>query len=123
MEKENIDGVGLIVAQSIIDFFNASSNREVIDNCFANGVNINKTIFDNSEKFKDIIFVITGSFKNHNRNEIKEILEKNGGKVSSSVSSKTSFLIVGNNAGSKLKKAQALNVKVVKEAQLEKFIN
>ncbi|MDC0521239.1 NAD-dependent DNA ligase LigA, partial [Candidatus Marinimicrobia bacterium] len=75
------------------------------------------------EKFKDIIFVITGSFKNHNRNEIKEILEKNGGKVSSSVSSKTSFLIVGNNAGSKLKKAQALNVKVVKEAQLEKFIN
>ena len=122
-DLENIDGVGLIVAQSIIDFFNASSNREVIDNCFANGVNINKTIFDNSEKFKDIIFVITGSFKNHNRNEIKEILEKNGGKVSSSVSSKTSFLIVGNNAGSKLKKAQALNVKVVKEAQLEKFIN
>ncbi|MDC0878335.1 NAD-dependent DNA ligase LigA [Candidatus Marinimicrobia bacterium] len=122
-DLENIDGVGLIVAQSIIDFFNASSNREVIDNCFANGVNINKTIFDNSEKFKDIIFVITGSFKNHNRNEIKEMLEKNGGKVSSSVSSKTSFLIVGNNAGSKLKKAQALNVKVVKEAQLEKFIN
>ncbi|MDB3883611.1 NAD-dependent DNA ligase LigA [Candidatus Marinimicrobia bacterium] len=122
-DLENIDGVGLIVAKSIIDFFNASSNREVIDNCFANGVNINKTIFDNSEKFKDIIFVITGSFKNHNRNEIKEILEKNGGKVSSSVSSKTSFLIVGNNAGSKLKKAQALNVKVVKEAQLEKFIN
>ena len=122
-DLENIDGVGLIVAQSIIDFFNASSNRGVIDSCYANGVNINKTIFENSGEFKDIIFVITGSFKNHNRQEIKEILEKKGGKVASAVSSRTNFLIVGDNAGSKLKKAEALNVKVINETQLDNFIN
>ena len=122
-DLENIDGIGLIVAQSIIDFFNASSNREIIDNCYDNGVNINKTIFENSGELKDTIFVMTGSFKNYKRNEIKEILEKKGGKVSSSVSSKTNFLIVGDNAGSKLKKAETLNVKVINEAQLDKFIN
>ena len=122
-DLENIDGVGLIVAQSIIDFFNSSSNRGVIDSCYANGVNINKTIFENSGEFKDIIFVITGSFKNHNRQEIKEILEKKGGKVASAVSSRTNFLIVGDNAGSKLKKAETLNVKVINETQLDNFIN
>ncbi|MDG2188156.1 MAG: NAD-dependent DNA ligase LigA [Candidatus Marinimicrobia bacterium] len=122
-DLENIDGVGLIVAKSIIDFFNVSSNKELIDSCYANGVNINQTIFENSGEFKDIIFVITGSFKNHNRNKIKEILENKGGRVSSSVSSKTNFLIVGDNAGSKLKKAEALNIEVIREAELDKFIN
>ena len=122
-DLENIDGVGLIVAQSIIDFFNSSSNKEILDNCFTNGVNIKKTFFENSGELKDKIFVITGSFKTYNRNQIKELLEKKGGNVAGAISSKTNFLIVGENAGSKLKKAQALDVEIIDEDQLEKFIN
>ena len=111
------------MVQACLIIFNVSSNKELIDSCYANGVNINQTIFENSGEFKDIIFVITGSFKNHNRSKIKEILENKGGRVSSSVSSKTNFLIVGDNAGSKLKKAEALNIEVIREAELDKFIN
>ena len=122
-DLENIDGVGLIVAQSIIDFFNSSSNRDILNNCFTNGVNINKTFFENSGEFKEKTFVITGSFKTHNRNQIKELLEKKGGNVAGAISSKTNFLIVGENAGSKLKKAQALDIEIIDEDQLEKFIN
>ena len=122
-DLKNIDGVGLIVAQSIIDFFNSSSNREILDNCFTNGVNIKKTFFKNSGELKDKIFVITGSFKTYNRNQIKDLLEKKGGNVAGAISSKTNFLIVGENAGSKLKKAQALDVEIIDEDQLEKFIN
>ena len=122
-DLENIDGIGLIVAQSIIDFFSTSSNKEIINNCFTNGVIINKTIFNNAGELKETIFVITGSFTKYNRNEIKDMLEVKGGKVSSSVSSKTNFLIVGDNAGSKLEKARKLNVKIMNEDQLDKIIN
>ena len=122
-DLENIDGIGLIVAQSIIDFFSTSSNRKIINNCFTNGVIINKTIFNNTGELKETIFVITGSFKKYNRNEIKDMLELKGGKVSSSISSKTNFLIVGDNAGSKLEKAGKLNIKIINEDQLDRIIN
>jgi DNA ligase (NAD+) len=88
-----------------------------------NGVTIEKTIFKNSSQFKDMIFVITGSFKEYKRTEVKELLEKKGGRVTSTVSSKTSFLIIGDNAGSKLEKARALNIKSINEDQLESFLN
>jgi DNA ligase (NAD+) len=122
-ELESIDGIGLIVAQSIIEFFNSPSNRKILNNCLMNGVTIEKTIFKNSSQFKDMIFVITGSFKEYKRTEVKELLEKKGGRVTSTVSSKTSFLIIGDNAGSKLEKARALNIKSINEDQLESFLN
>ena len=122
-ELEGIDGFGLVVAQSIIEFFNSPSNRKTLNNCLINGVTIEKTIFKNSSQFKDMIFVITGSFKEYNRTEVKELLEKKGGRVTNTVSSKTSFLIIGNNAGSKLEKARALNIKIINEDQLESFVS
>ena len=122
-DLENIDGVGLIVAQSIIEFFNSPSNMNILNNCLTGGVKIKKTLFENSNQLKEVTFVITGSFKTHKRNEIKEILEKKGAKVASTVSSKTNFLIMGKNAGSKLEKAKALNIKILNEDQLESFIN
>jgi DNA ligase (NAD+) len=122
-DLENIDGVGLIVAQSIIEFFNSPSSMNILNNCLTGGVKIKKTLFENSNQLKDVIFVITGSFKTYKRNKIKEILEKKGAKVASTVSSKTNFLIMGENAGSKLEKAKALNIKIVNEDQLESFIN
>ena len=122
-ELEAIDGVGLIVAQSIINFFDNSSNSKTIKNCLNSGVKINKTVFTNSEELKNIIFAITGSFKNYKRDHIKNLLEIKGAKVTSSVSSKTNFLIMGENAGSKAEKAKALNIKIVNEDQLISLLN
>ena len=119
-DLENIDGVGLTEMQSAPHLI---TGKNILNNCFTNGVNINKTFFENSGEFKEKTFVITGSFKTHNRNQIKELLEKKGGNVAGAISSKTNFLIVGENAGSKLKKAQALDIEIIDEDQLEKFIN
>jgi DNA ligase (NAD+) len=66
--------------------------------------------------------VITGSFQSLSRGDLKQRLETNGASVTTSVSSKTTALIVGNNPGSKLKKAQKLNIKIVHENELDKFL-
>ena len=122
-ELEAIDGVGLIVAQSIIEFFSSSSNKETIKNCLNSGVKIKKTVFRNSKELKDVTFVITGSFKNYKRNQIKELLERKGAKVASAISSKTNFLVMGENAGSKADKAQALNIKIINENKLSSLLD
>ena len=95
----------------------------IIKNCIDKGVKINKTIFDISSKFSGDIFVITGSFSNYSRVQIKELLEKKGAKVTNSISSKTNFLIVGDNAGSKLEKARKNNIKIINENELETLLN
>jgi len=122
-DLEAIDGVGLIVAKSIIEFFNSPSNIETIKNCLNSGVKINKTVFRNSKELKDVTFVITGSFKNYKRNQIKELLERKGAKVASAISSKTNFLVMGENAGSKADKAQALNIKIINENKLSSLLD
>ena len=122
-DLEAIDGVGLIVTKSIIEFFNSPSNIETIKNCLNSGVKINKTVFRNSKELKDVTFVITGSFKNYKRNQIKELLERKGAKVASAISSKTNFLVMGENAGSKADKAQALNIKIINENKLSSLLD
>ena len=122
-ELENIDGIGSVVANSIINFFKEKQNTMIIKNCIDKGVKINKTIFDISSKFSGDIFVITGSFSNYSRVQIKELLEKKGAKVTNSISSKTNFLIVGDNAGSKLEKARKNNIKIINENELEALLN
>ena len=69
--------------------------------------------FNISSKFSGDVFVITGSFKSYSRLQIKELLEQKGAKVTNSISSKTNFLIVGENAGSKLEKARKNNIKII----------
>ena len=71
----------------------------------------------------DDIFVITGSFRNYSRLQIKELLEQKGAKVTNSISSKTNFLIVGENAGSKLEKARKNNIKIINENELEALLD
>ena len=85
-ELENIDSIGLIVAQAIIDFFQNNNNSIIVKNCFTKGVSIKKTIFNDSLKFAGEIFVITGSFNSYSRLQIKELLEKLLLKVSTSCS-------------------------------------
>ena len=79
-------------------------------------------INQNELLLKDKIFVLTGSLERYTRDEASSKIEALGGKVSSSVSKKTSFLLAGQGAGSKLSKAEALEVKVISEEQFEKLI-
>lgn len=75
------------------------------------------------DKFEGKTFVLTGTLENYSRNEAKEIIESLGGKVSSSVSKKTSFVLAGEEAGSKLEKAMNLGVKVINEKEFLELIN
>jgi DNA ligase (NAD+) len=121
-ELDNIDSIGLIVAQAIIDFFQNNNNSIIVKNCFTKGVSIKKTIFNDSLKFAGEIFVITGSFNTYSRLQIKELLEKEGGRVTNSISSKTNFLIIGENPGAKLDKARKNNVKTINEDEFKTLL-
>jgi DNA ligase (NAD+) len=77
----------------------------------------------NDQKLNPQTFVVTGTLENFSRDEIKELIENNGGKVSGSVSKKTSYVIIGDNPGSKADKAAELGVKIINEKQLMELLN
>lgn len=118
----SIDGFGGIMAKSVADYFNTPSNRELIDSLMAHGLNMKylKEVKDN--RFAGKIFVLTGTLSQYNRNEASEIIEGFGGKTSSSVSKKTSYVLAGEEAGSKLKKANDLGITVISEDQFAEMI-
>jgi DNA ligase (NAD+) len=123
-ELTNVREVGPIVAQSIASFFSDSANQEVIKKLKKGGV-----VFPVYEREKlpqtleGYTFVITGTLDNFSREEAKAELEKRGAKVSSSVSKKTSFVISGENPGSKLTDAERLGVKTLTESQFQALLS
>ena len=117
-----INEIGEIVAQSIIDFFQDSDNIDIINSCFKLGVNFIKPEIK-SGPLLDKIFVLTGSLNSFTRNEVKNIIIDNGGKISTSVSSKTDFLLTGSNPGSKYIKAQKLNTTIIDEKSFKEMID
>ena len=120
---ENIDDFGLILANNVVSFLNY--NKKLFSELKKYNVNLSylgKVSIDN-EKISGKRFVITGSFNNYSRDDIKEKLESFGGIVGSSVSSKTDYLILGDNPGSKYDKALELNINIIKENDLEEFLN
>lgn len=74
-------------------------------------------------RFEGKVFVLTGSLEKYSRDEASQVIEKLGGKTSSSVSKKTDYVLAGEDAGSKLKKAQELGVKIITEIEFDKMIN
>ena len=121
-EIEGIDGIGPITATSVCNFIKSSENSSIIDKMINAGVNIfnDKTYAANSDNLSDNEFVnkkivLTGSLETMTRKEAKDILIGLGAKVTSSVSSKTDFVIVGKDAGGKLVKAKNLKVKIIEE--------
>lgn len=110
-----IDGYGDIMAQSIVEFFSLDGTKELIENLISSGVNMQSYNQPESDKFKDMTFVLTGTLPNYTRQEASAIIENLGGKVSSSVSKKTTFVLAGEEAGSKLTKAENLGVKIIDE--------
>ncbi len=122
-QLEEIEQIGPIIAQSIANFFALEENRKMIEEMLECGVEptIEKKRYSDSLKGK--VIVATGTLENFTRDGIKQAIKENGGKLSSSVSKKTDFVIAGKNAGSKLEKANELGVRVITEEEFEDMIN
>ena len=119
-----IEGIGEVLANSIVDFFKDSKNIENVKN-LREVLIFEEEESAGSDSFAGKVFVITGSLEHFtNRNELKELIEKNGGKVSGSVSSKTNFLINNDTASnsSKNKKAKELGVEIISEEDFLKLL-
>ena len=116
----SIEGYGSIMAQSIYDFFSLESTRKMIEKYKMLGLNMNEPDTQVDNRFEGMTFVLTGTLEGMTRSDASAIIESMGGKVSSSVSKKTTYVLAGEEAGSKLEKANALGVKVInKEEFLE----
>ena len=113
-----IDDVGEITARALVEFFASDKNREICIELQSLGVVTNAVGEDVGDKLSGLIFVITGTLPTMSRDEATAIIKKNGGKVSGSVSKKTSYLLCGEDAGSKLTKANELSVKIISEDEL-----
>ena len=119
-DLNNIHEIGEIMASSIVGYFSNQSNLDDIKQCMKLGVTFKKKQVSN--EFKDFSFVITGSFENLSRTDIKKKLEGFGARVSSSVSKNTSYLILGSNPGSKLQKASDLDVPIIGEEAIDSLL-
>jgi DNA ligase (NAD+) len=117
-ELARVNEVGPRVSQAIREFFDEAKNRALVEELRAAGLVLTAARRERSTQLAGMTFVITGTLPTLTREEAKEKIESAGGKVSGSVSKKTSFLVAGEEAGSKLDKAQQLGVPVVDEAGL-----
>ncbi len=118
-ELVEVEDVGEIIAQNVIDYFADVENVKEIDRLFSLGVTIlSEEDVSLSNNLKGLTFVLTGTLPNYSRPDMSALIEKHGGKVSSSVSKKTSYVLAGEDAGSKLDKAKALGVKIISEADI-----
>ena len=121
-----VEGVGTVIANSVIDFFQSEENREIIRRLEHHGVKMKLEIEDTlkqTEILKGMSIVISGVFTKHSRDEYKELIERNGGKNVGSISSKTSFVLAGDNMGpAKLEKANSLNIPVYNEDEFLKML-
>ncbi|MFH1375871.1 MAG: NAD-dependent DNA ligase LigA, partial [Patescibacteria group bacterium] len=121
-EWTEIEGIGDKVAESLVDWFADKQNLDLLKKLEKVGVEL---VHEKSapQKLSGKTFVVTGTLTNYSRQGIKDVIKKFGGKVSGSISTKTDFLVAGEAGGSKLKKAEELNVKILSELEFEKMIN
>ncbi|MGN0550546.1 MAG: NAD-dependent DNA ligase LigA [Acutalibacteraceae bacterium] len=119
-----IDGFGAVMAQSVADYFSLEESKELISSLQTLGVKMYDAPAASSDgRLSGKTFVLTGTLPNLKRSEAAKIIEENGGKTSSSVSKKTSFVVAGEDAGSKLTKAQSLGIAVITEEELLHMVN
>lgn len=122
-EIAEIDGFGLIMAQSVVEFFSHNESRELIKRLKELGVNTVSKKEVKGSIFEGKTFVLTGTLPTMTRSEATKIIESFAGKVSSSVSKKTDYVLAGEDAGSKLKKANDLGVTVISEEEFKGMIS
>jgi len=120
---EQIEGFGAVMAQSAAEFFALDDSRRMIEHLRELGVNTDSFKQVTDTRFAGMTFVLTGTLPTYKRNEAAEIIESFGGKTASSVSKKTTFVLAGEEAGSKLDKANALGVTVIDEEKFKEMIS
>ncbi|MGO3019004.1 MAG: helix-hairpin-helix domain-containing protein, partial [Anaerococcus sp.] len=117
-----IDDIGEVIANNIIDFFNDKNIKESIDILLSKGIKIEKVELEKSSELIDKRFVITGTIENYKRDYLKELIENKGGKVSTSVSKNTDLVLCGEKPGSKKEKALQLHIPIYEDEKLFSFI-
>ncbi len=119
-----IEGFGSVMAESLENYFALESTRELIEQLKTLGLEMKPSAIKQSGGvFEGKTFVLTGTLPNMKRSEAAKLIEANGGKTSSSVSKKTSYVVAGEEAGSKLTKAQSLGIPIISEEELLNMIN
>lgn len=122
-DLSDIDDIGEITAQNIIEYFRDPNISKSIDNLLEKGIEISEVKADNnSDSLNDMTFVITGTIDNYKRDDIKKLLESNGAKVTGSVSKNTDVVLAGEKAGSKKDKAQDLGIEIYENDRLYDFL-
>jgi DNA ligase (NAD+) len=124
-ELADVEGIGPIVAQSVVDFFAAGHNRGTIEKLRENGVNMRGTEPPSRAREGPLsgkMIVLTGKLAGYTRDEAGRLIERLGGKIASSVSSKTDYVLAGEDPGSKLDKARRLGVRVIDESEFERLV-
>ena len=120
-----VNDIGPVVAESLVKYFHDENNQLIINSIIESGISwpALKEINAINSKLNNQTFVVTGTLNSFSRDEIKDLIEANGGKVSGSVSKKTSYVIVGDNPGSKADKANELGVPIITEINLMEMLN
>ena len=116
------EGIGPVVAESVVNFFKQDENLQAVNDIIAGGVQI---LWEDNKKegpMKGKVFVLTGTLENMTRSEAKKVIEEAGGKISSSVSRNTDYLIAGSSPGSKLKHAKDLGIEIIDETTLRQLM-
>ena len=118
----NLFAFGDVMSQSIVEYFKNENNLKIIEKLFENGIKINNFEQKTSKKLSSLVFVLTGTLPTLSREEATKLIEDNGGNVSSSVSKKTDFILLGSEPGSKYQKGLELGIKMISEQELKKMV-
>ncbi len=121
-DLKGFEGIGPVVAESVVNFFKQDENLQAVKDIIAGGVQIHWEDNKKEGPMKGKVFVLTGTLENMTRSEAKKVIEEAGGKVSSSVSRNTDYLIAGSSPGSKLKHAKDLGIEIIDETTLRQLM-
>ena len=120
IEDTGVKGVGEVIADSIVSYFEEESNKKTIERLIKSGIEFERALSLSSVPFDGKTFVITGSLSSMKRSEAKELITQQGGRLSSSLTKGTDYLVIGESPGSKLQKANELGIPIISE---EEFLN
>ena len=127
LDLVTVDEIGERIAESVVEFFSSGANLKIIERLKYFGVQLEisaEKLANQTDRLKGSTFVVSGVFESISRTELKKMIEDNGGKVSSSISSKTNYLVAGDKMGpSKRSKAENLGVPIISEAEFLNLIN
>ncbi len=121
-EWESIEGIGKKASKSLVEYFNAQKNIKILNNMTSHGVKLCINVSVAKDIFNGKVFVLTGALSTMTRDQAKEKIRNAGGKISSTISNNTDYLLAGEKAGSKLKKARELGINIITEEQFSKML-